>query len=298
MAYSFKPADESVEAGLKRVARSQIESGLEDLRAEELPQEEKVHQIRKRCKKIRGLLRLVRPCFDGYKAENECFRDAARTLSEVRDASAVLETVDEIENRFADELKKAALKPLRTQLSADRDELDETEIEEKLADLRLVFREALDRVEGWTLSADGAEAVSEGAAKTYKRAVKAMAKAESSGAAEDFHDWRKRAKYHWYHLRLDRKSWPPVLEPYADEAHHLSNLLGAHHDLHVLTEAAERQFGSRDETFELVASLCGARQNSLADEALPLGRKLFWADKNAFEDKLETLWQTSQSEPA
>ena len=298
MAFSFRPGEESAEDGLKRIARSQIESGLDELRHEELPQAEKVHQVRKRCKKMRGLLRLVRPAFGAYKAENTCFRDAARTLSGVRDRTAVLETLDELEAHFDAELKKAALRPLRTRLEAAHARLDETEVEEKLADMRLVFREALDRVEGWTLDGDGAEAISKGAAKTYKRAVKTMEAAAGSGEADAFHDWRKRTKYHWYHLRLMRKAWPDVLGAYADQAHALSSLLGDHHDMAVLTETARDHLGEEDETYELLAGLCHTRMTIIADETLSLGERLFCEDKSAFRQRTGAIWVAAVSDAA
>jgi hypothetical protein len=29
---------------------------------------------------------------------------------------------------------------------------------------------------------------------------------------EHFHEWRKRVKYHWYHLGLLRELWPASME--------------------------------------------------------------------------------------
>ena len=46
-----------------------------------------VHDVRKRCKKVRGLLRLVRPGLGpDYRRANADVRDAARELSSLRDA--------------------------------------------------------------------------------------------------------------------------------------------------------------------------------------------------------------------
>ena len=52
------------------------------------PRSAAVHEVRKSLKKIRAALRLVRPVIGdkSYRRENTCFRDAARPLTEVRDA--------------------------------------------------------------------------------------------------------------------------------------------------------------------------------------------------------------------
>lgn len=286
MAYSFRTSDQSVETGLRRIAASQLEAGLDELRDDTLPRAEKVHAARKRCKKLRGLIRLVRPSFDGYSDENRVFRDAARSLSDVRDATASLEQVDELEDYFDAELKKAALKPLREALEKRRAAIDDDEVEEKLADMRLVFREALDRSETWSLEETGADAFMGGAAKTYGRARKAMKTARKSGDPADMHEWRKRVKYHWYHARLVKRLWPPVLGAYVDEADALSDDLGEHHDLHVLGERAKAVLGETSETAELLVGLAAARQAQLEEACFLRGEKLF-AEK---PDTLARRW--------
>ncbi|MEQ8559378.1 MAG: CHAD domain-containing protein [Henriciella sp.] len=293
MAYSFKLTDQGIDVGLRRIAVSQLETGLAELRDEELSQAERVHQARKRCKKLRGLLRLVRGSFSGYSEENTAFRDAARTLSSIRDATAVLESLEEVEAHFSDELKKAALKPLRAALEKRRDNLDESEVEERLADMRLVFREALDRVEDWSLDAKGADAFAPGAAKTYKRAQKAMAAARKSGKAEDFHEWRKRVKYHWYHLRLLKRIWPPVMKGYVDQADTLSDELGEHHDLAVLSATAADLLGANSDTAELIDGLATARQTSIEETCLARGEKLFTDSPDELAERWATWWDTA-----
>src|ERR687888_223363 len=62
----------------------------------------------------------------------------------------------------------------------------------------------------------------------------AAVRAEPADAA--VHEWRKRSKDLWYHLRLLRDGRREVLAPAADRAHELSDLLGDHHDLAVLAE--------------------------------------------------------------
>lgn len=295
MAYSFRLTDESVDAGLRRIATSQIETGLSEIRDEDLSLADRVHQARKRCKKVRGLLRLVRPAFPSYSEENVIFRDAARTLSATRDASAMLESLDALEAHHEGQLRKAALAPLRRALETREADIDRDEAEEKLSDMRLVFREALDRLQDWSLDANGADAFAPGAAKTYKRARKAMKAARKSGEAEDFHGWRKRVKYHWYHVRLMKKIWPPIMKDYAEQAQLLSRTLGEHHDLAVLKQAAPELLGRKDvETAELLDALATTRQETLEADALERGAKLLAEKPSSLAARWASWWHTDQ----
>jgi len=294
LAYSLRMSDESVDAGIRRIAVSQLETGLSELRDETLSQHQRVRQARKRCKKMRGLVRLVRPVFPGFEAENAAFRDAARTLSPLRDASAVLESVDALEQHFSTQLKKAALAPLRRALEAERESLDEDEIEERLSDMRLVFREALDRVPDWSLEANGADAFTPGARKTYKRARKAMQKARKSRIAEDFHEWRKPMKYHWYQIRLLKKVWPPVMKEYGEQAEQLCSDLGEHHDLAVLRMTAQALLGASSDTAELVEGLAIGRQHELEKACIKRGKKLLAEAPDDMTTRWAQWWDSAR----
>jgi hypothetical protein len=81
------PPDEYPETVLRRIAREEIGAAIEDIdSAADL--HEAVHEVRKRLKRIRGLLRLFRPAFPAYFAENAWFRDEAARLSELGDATS------------------------------------------------------------------------------------------------------------------------------------------------------------------------------------------------------------------
>lgn len=56
------------------------------------------HDVRKRCKTVRALLRLIRDEVgkDVYRRENRALRDAARALSPVRDAAVLIQVHDDV----------------------------------------------------------------------------------------------------------------------------------------------------------------------------------------------------------
>ena len=290
MAYSFRPYGETIEAGLRRIAVSQIEAGLVELRDVTLPQPVQVRQVRKRCKKLRALLRLVRPAFEEYDTENATFRDAAKSLSSIRDAAASLELFDRIAAQEAGAIDTDVLAPLRDALQAEFCRIDENEAEERLADLRLVFREASERAESWSLHAEGAEAFAPGAAATYRKARKAMKKARKAGEAEAFHDWRKPVKDHWYHIRLMKKLWPPVMATYIEETDRLGQILGEHHDLFILADTARSRLGKSAPATKLLTGLATSRQDELERTSLASGEKLFAAKPSEIEARWASWW--------
>src|SRR5882757_1483145 len=92
---------ESGTQGLRRIAREQIAKALEALDGKTLS-DDAVHSARKELKKARASLRLLRDALGDavYKRENAALRDAARPLSEVRDAKVLLDTLDRVVRRY------------------------------------------------------------------------------------------------------------------------------------------------------------------------------------------------------
>jgi hypothetical protein len=80
MTYALDPT-RSVPREVRGVAIRQLTNAVDGLTGQtELSQDEAAHDARKRCKKLRALLRLVRAELPAkvYRAENDALRDAAR----------------------------------------------------------------------------------------------------------------------------------------------------------------------------------------------------------------------------
>ena len=292
MAYSFKRKDTSVEHGLKRIAAGQLNAGLKELEGSALSPEEKIHQARKRCKKMRALVRFVRESFDGYALENEAYRDVARRLSGVRDTAAGLEVLDKLETRFASDLKAGALAPLRKALQAGHVERPAAEIEGLLDETRASFHDGLQRSKAWTLRDKGADAFAPSAARSYKQARKAMKAARRHRIAAAFHEWRKGAKYHWYHARLIKPVWPEVMSGFVHEASKLGEDLGEHHDLAVLKDRTDELLAKTEPAArELLQALASTRQRELETRAFRCGARLFAEDPDALAIRWARWWQ-------
>src|SRR6185503_16210583 len=96
MAFQLQ-ARESLAAGLRRVAAEQGADAAEHL-ADAGEPAKAVHEARKRSKEARAALRLLRGAL-GPALEREArahFRDAARSVSTIRDAEVTVESLEEL----------------------------------------------------------------------------------------------------------------------------------------------------------------------------------------------------------
>lgn len=293
--------DESVQDAVQRIAREQIDRAIGEIEDDSLDQPETVHQVRKRCKKIRGLIRLVRPQFEQtYQAENAWYRDAARAISYVRDAQTVVKTFEDLLEAYADQIDPDAFDAVRDPLYAQRDAVytQSDELEKQLDLFSARMREGRSRIDGWTLDADGFEAIGGGLAKTYGRGRKAMRVAYDAQTSEAFHEWRKRVKYHWYHARLLESIWPELMHHYAKQAHQLADYLGDEHDLGVLRQMLTDEpvaYGGAPEDGDKTArqvciGLIDQRRAVLQAAARPLGLRMFCESPKRLTKRMACYW--------
>ena len=114
MSYRLRP-DRPLTTEVARIARGQYESAIDILYHEKAGRYQAIHDARKCFKRLRGLFRLVRDAQpDLFAAENARVRDIAATLSLVRDATALVETMDRLlehEATDANRVTMAAIRP-------------------------------------------------------------------------------------------------------------------------------------------------------------------------------------------
>ena len=294
-------ADESIEEAVQRVAREQIDKAMDEINDPELDRHKVVHQVRKRCKKMRGLIRLVRPLLKNqYDLENAWYRDAARPLSYVRDAQSILGALDKLIEHFQDQIDGEAFAAVRQQLTDRRQQVtkDEGNLNKRLEEFLERMEEGRDRVAAWRLDKKGFKAIQGGLIKTYARGRTAMTQAYRHPSPETFHEWRKRVKYHWYHMRLLHPIWPGPIKMRCDEADELSDVLGDDHDLVVLRDTLLQ--GSidvgGDETGQALLGLITQRQIELRAKAKRLGARLYAEPPKQFVKRLRSYWRAWQSD--
>lgn len=295
MAYRIRRG-KSVQKGVRAIAREQIDKAIGEIEDAELDRHEAVHQVRKRCKKLRGLVRLVRPVFPAYRAENRFFRDAARDLSYVRDAQSTLDCLDALRSHYQDQVDWQRFAPVRRALAQRRQRIaeDRAGLEEKLHAFLGRMYEARGRVDCWQLGDDGYAAVQDGLRRTYRRGRKALRSVVRDPSTENLHEWRKRVKYHWYHARLVRRIWPDMLQVHRDAADNLADLLGDDHDLAVMRQAFvddDAPFGNSAD-LQTMLGLIDQRRGELQSLARPLGERLFAEKPRCLVARFHVYWGT------
>ncbi|EMI17415.1 CHAD domain containing protein [Rhodopirellula maiorica SM1] len=298
MAFRLKQS-ESVSKSVRRIAREQIEKAIEEIEAPKLTQSKKVHQVRKRCKKLRGLVRLVRYSMTDdypYSNANALFRDIAKPLSEARDSKIYLDTFDALLEQCANAKQRARFQSIRDQLSQHRQHLlhDEVDVETQLGEARGQFSKAFKDVRRWRFNEKEYDAWGPGFGETYSRARTAFRDAQSNPSTEVFHEWRKRVKYHSYHCKLLRFLWPALMKCRQSEGEHLGDWLGVHHDLAVLKRHiadSPTDYGNRKVTNAFV-DLIDKRSAQLESSAFRLGEKMFAESTKKFLKRHRRYWKS------
>lgn len=275
MGYKFRRKDKSVAEGVRRIATEQIDGALAELDDPTMDLATKVHQLRKHAKKLRGLIRMVRPGFAGYATENAVVRDAARSLSGLRDTGGMIETFDKVMSGTAtDPAEFHALRAFLIQ--GQRQAEAQPRMEAALTGFGATLLQMRGRVPDWKIKGTEMQAIQPGVAKTWARAGKAMHAFARDPSDANVHEWRKRVKYHWYHCRLLAPCKPGKLTHRAHDTRDLSELLGDHHDItvlrHALLQAGDLPASARCDAF---LDLAARHQDDLRKQALKSGKGLF-----------------------
>lgn len=296
MAYHFKKSMGSVQDGVRTIATELIDDAIETAKQRRDP-EQTVHTLRKSCKKLRGLVRLIRPVFADYQTENTAFRDAGRGLSFLRDSTVLISTYDSLLDTFDDQVDRARFAPVRRKLTLHHKRLARHgDVGRRLQDFRATMEDARRRVRHWRLDEDGFDAIEPGLAKSYKRARRAMADVSEETSAEAVHEWRKRIKDHWYHTRLLTPVWGKLMKPHKIAADELGELLGQHHDLEVFGQrVGEDELADADD-IEVLTALARRRQQALADQAFIMGARLLAERPKHLTVRWKSYWQTWRSD--
>jgi CHAD domain-containing protein len=295
-------ADEHVPDGIRRIARGQLldaRDALSETSTRTLG--DGVHETRKRLKRLRASVRLARDAIgrQTYERENTAFRLTAQRLAAGRDAQVLLETLDDLGERFADELAPHATAALRARLQDERERAVSAtrQDDEGIAAVLGALEQALARTPAWSFECDGFEALSPGLRRIYRRGRKRMRAARKDPSPESLHEWRKRVKDLWHATQIVRVAQPERLKLVSARAHDLADLLGDAHDLSMLRGYVE----SHPQCFEDATSKRGLlavidrREEALRDKALKRGRRLYERKPKRFVRAIERGWRERAS---
>lgn len=303
---------EPLAVGLRRLSVEQCEGAIRGL-APPGDIDVGIHEARKAMKRLRSVLRLVRPHIGDkvYRYENRGLRDAGRLIAGIRDGAVSVQTVVGLAGRFegslpidvfddlAERLDRRALR-VRDRIIHESDSLDR--VVSTLERTRIRF--AAWPAEQGESSAFGRplpdrfSTVGDGLAATYGRGRTEMKRAYSNPQPHNFHQWRKRVKYLRHQVEVLRPLWPEVMGATAYAVDRLGETLGEEHDLSELLRLLTVDPGMCPDPVErsLFAALAQHRRSELQTAARVLGMRVYAEKPALFHARLSTYWSAGRVE--
>lgn len=300
MDYAFR-RDETSGAAARRVAKEQLEAAIAELEATS-EVDRHVHSVRKRLKKLRGLLRLLRYELgrDAFALENRAYRDAGRLLSGPRRAAATLAAFDALMQHFPEAISPEARALFRERLVAERDRLVEAMHGENHArEVEAALAASLERLPSWPLEREGWALFAKGFRRSYASGRRAFRQAEREPTTEHLHEWRKSAKHYWYHVRLLERVWPHTMRALETTLGKLCEELGDDHDLDDLRQVVVSTMPPEElaSATARVLSAIDERRQELRASAFALGRHVYAERPKAAARRMATYHAAWLAEP-
>jgi len=258
--------------------------------------EKRIHDVRKRIKETRALLRLVRPVLDSqFRIENAWYRDAARELSAARDAAALIEAIDKLRKHTSDRAARRKLRQVRSALQ--KSAVDDAAMETRIRKLLERLPDARSRLADWPPLPDRFSTIGKGLQRCFRDGRRALESATGDPAPETFHELRKRVKDHWYHAQLLRRNWPEFMTRYAEVVEELSDALGDHHDLIVLRQTlTDEPLAYGDEaSLQTTFAAIERRRQQLEKKSISIAEHVYAENPGEWTARIRAWWRMAAS---
>lgn len=302
---------EPLAQGLQRLCLTELEIAVSGFYDGEEAFGKAVHNSRKSTKRIRALLRLVRPEIGRkvYRFENVAMRDTARLLSGVRGAAVMVESLDQIEMLYKPLLAEGTFQEARERLIVNRDRVEARAMEDAELVQRVVasLERAHARYSSWptdpiardvygTGIRDRYATIGPGLGTTYRRGRCEMVMAYRSPAPMTFHTWRKRVKYLMHQMEIVTPLWPEVILGMVITLDRMAELLGEDHDLAELldTLAGRPELCPNPLERSLIRALAEQRRSDVETAARILGRRIYAERPNSLQGRFGAYWESME----
>lgn len=295
MAYRFELREKTA-AGYSRIVTEQIDRVLSELK--NTPNRDTaIHEGRKSLKRIRALLRLMRPGLgeQTYKTENARFREIAALFSADRDRHVLYGIADGLEKAMAPEhadafkVIKASLAPKAANGAASQDS-------GKTSEAVALLKNARKETAGRRIRPDSFETIVAGLEKSYRKGRKQLRAAYEKPEDEAFHDLRKSVQQHWRHMQLLQNAWPDLFSARVTAAKRVSQILGDDHDLAVfiahMKTLSRKSLAVADRRG--IEKYCREHQKAARQKARPLCNQLFADRAGKFAKRIAISWASAE----
>jgi CHAD domain-containing protein len=303
MSFELDPTASATKA-VRKVARQRLDTALELLSgldsAEQAAIEEAVHDVRKRCKEVRSLARLVRSSIGdaAFRSFNSAVRDAASELAPIRDSHAVLETFGDLITATGSERDRrlATVRAAHAEEAERATQLATSDVA-RIERAQRLLRGAQRMSRKWSLPG-GFARIADGIETVYRAGRRTLDVARHEPTDVAVHEWRKSVKHLYHALQLIEAAAPSMLSPLVEQLDHLGDALGDDHDLAVLVERlgdAPEAHGGAVAVAHAV-DMARTEQADLRRRAFRLGQAIYAEKPAAFRRRLERYWQVTQTD--
>jgi len=297
MAFSLSP-DRRLSSEVRRIMLHQLEAATTQLASIGDPEsDEAIHDARRRVKKVRAVIRLIRPDFDkAFRTVDKDLHDVNRLLAPIADGQGIIGTIDALGQRYRKLLPARVVAAIRAGLvelgtRTDRQAVRDHVLQTSAATLRDERR----RVKHWQLRTDGFHTLAPGLEANFRKAREAMLEAQSRPTVHRYLKWRGLVKNHWFHVRLLESHCGHRLVADERRLEALDGLLGEYHNLALLREVLDHHgYVSRAQTARCLRAI-SAYQRLLRQHAQPLGATIYRETPRGFVRRVKHLWKESPS---
>jgi CHAD domain-containing protein len=269
-----------ISSAIRDLARKTVTAAAGDLARAAEPG--RVHAARRNLKRLRSLLRMIRPAI-GKRAA----RDADGKLKSAADLLAGARRMD-------------ALKLAATKLALGQDESgrlvaaiaehfghhhETRALADQAGEARALVLDLRAGVKAWRLPHRDRSFCLAGMKKCYASARSGLAQALASGGVEELHEARKHVIHNLHHLDLLHRLWPGMFEVWIAELTILREALGDFNDLAELRQIAE-SMAAADAILAAIDAPCG----ELLAVAGAKARVLYAEKPAAFARRIGAMW--------
>jgi CHAD domain-containing protein len=300
---------EPLPVGLKRLTTNELESAASRFYDGEEAFRTAVHEARKSTKRVRAVLRMIRPEIEEkvFKFEDTVMRDTARLLAPVRESIAMVESIELLDRIYGHLLAMNVLDEIRENLESQRARIETRAMEDPELVLSVVerFERAHGRYSNWpddpsarTIYGAGVRddfvAVGPGVKRTYRHGRGRMVEAYVTKSSEKLHHWRKSVRYLRHQMEILTPLWPEVVVGMAITLNRVGEMLGQDHDLAMLNQAiaSDARLCPDPALRSLIVALANQRRADLQTAARILGRRVFVERPSSLTLRLEAYWES------
>jgi CHAD domain-containing protein len=286
--------NEPVSDEIKRIVLRQFELAASEMTDIGNPSgDAAIHKARRRVKKIRAVVRLVRPGLGGaFQRLDKRLRQTIRLLAPIADGQGVVHALDQMAEKYREDFSPPVFATIRAGLVEREARADrKAKVERVLDRARATLKTEQTRVKDWTFKGGGFRLMGHGLETSFRRARKAMLAAVEQPTADHYHEWRRRVKDHWFHVRLIEARCGNRLARYKHRLEVLDECLGEYHNFALLrTILSADPFVSRKETARRLR-IIRRYQGDLRRQAKSLGAALYNEKPRHFIRRVHAFWQ-------